>query len=263
MNDAHLIRGKNLFLFALEGTLFQGDRLSPDAIALLRRIRETGGRYLFLTNNSSLGIDDYIRTMRKLGILSRREDYLTSAQATAWYLGRNHPDLALYVCGTVSLKRELEGAGLTVTEDPDRAQCVVLGYDTELTYGKLRDVCRLLQTRDIPYLAANPDDRCPTDFGFVPDCGSIAQMIARAAGKHPKFLGKPDPLMARLAMERAGVSPERTCLVGDRPDTDIRCGRAAGITTVLLTGGAPAPEGPDRPDLCLRDAADLLRLLSQ
>ena len=259
------VQHMKLFLFDMDGTLCRGDRLYDFTIPLLRRIRETGGRYLFLTNNSSLSVEDQIRRLKKLGILSTREDFLTAAQASAWYLQQNHPGKRLYVCGTVSLKRELCGAGLEVVEEPDRAECILMGFDTELTFRKLRDVCRLLQTRDIPYLATGPDRICPTEFGFVPNCGSICDMLFHATNKRPLIIGKPEPLMPRLAMERLGIAPSDTCCIGDQLSTDIRCGLRAGITTMLVLSGVTTLEALDasatKPHFVLQDAGELLAAL--
>lgn len=265
MTKQETIRSMKLFLFDLDGTLCLGDRLFPFTIALLRRIRDTGGRYVFLTNNSSRGVDDYIRQLERLGILSTREDFLTSAQATAWYLQQNHPGKRLYVCGTVSLKRELEWSGFEVTEDPELAQCIVMGCDTELTFRKLREVSRLLQTREIPYLATNPDLVCLTEFGAVPDCGSVCDMICNATKKRPLVIGKPGALMPRLAMERLGIGPEQTCCIGDRIGTDIRCGLNAGITTMLVLSGettrAQLEASGVKPHFVLKDAGEILEAL--
>lgn len=265
MNKHDTIRSMKLFLFDMEGTLYLGDRLYPFTIPLLRRIKETGGRYLFMTNNSSRGVEDNIRKLRKLGILSTREDFITSAQATAYYLRQNHPGKRLYVCGTVSLKRELSWAGFEVAEDPEEAECIVMGFDTELTFRKLRDVCKLLLTREIPYIATNPDYVCPTEFGSVPDCGSVCDMICTATKKRPLVIGKPGALMPRLAMERLGTPAEQTCCIGNRIYTDIRCGLNAGITTMLVLNGETTREILDasdiKPHFVLEDAGEILDAL--
>ena len=265
MIHPQIVQHMKLFLLDMDGTLCRGDRLYDFTIPLLRRIRETGGRYLFLTNNSSLCVEDQIRRLKKLGILSTREDFLTAAQATARYLQQNHPGKRLYVCGTLSLKRELCGAGFEVVEEPDRAECLLMGFDRELTFRKLRDVCRLLQTRDIPYLATNPDIVCPTEFGFVPNCGSICDMLFHVTNKRPLVIGKPDPLMPRMAMERLGVAPSDTCCIGDQLSTDIRCGLSAGITTMLVLSGVTTREhlvsSPIRPHFVLKDAGEVLAAL--
>lgn len=265
MNLQETIQSMKLYLFDMDGTLYLGDRLYPFTIDLLGRIRETGGRYLFMTNNSSKSVEDYIRKLDRLGIPSTREDYITSAQATAWYLLRHHADKPLYVCGTASFKEELRLAGLTVTEDADRAECIVMGFDTELTFQKLWDISRLLLTRDIPYIATNPDYVCPTEFGSVPDCGSVCDMIYNATKKRPLVIGKPEALMPKLAMERWGVSPAETCCVGDRIYTDIRSGLNAGITTLLVLSGETTREILDasavKPHFVLKDAGQILTAL--
>ena len=265
MNKQETIRRMKLFLFDLDGTLYLGEQLYPFTIDLLRRIRETGGRSLYMTNNSSKSVEDYIRKLERLGIPATREDFITSAQATAWYLQQNHAGKTLYVCGTESLKQELREAGFHVTEEPEGAQCIVMGFDTELTFKKLHDVSWLLSTRDIPYIATNPDYVCPTEFGSVPDCGSVCDMIYNATKKRPLVIGKPEPLMPQLAMERLGISRSEACCIGDRIYTDIRSGLNAGITTMLVLSGETTREILDasdvKPHFVLQDAGEILEAL--
>ena len=265
MNKQETIRRMKLFLFDLDGTLYLGEQLYPFTIDLLRHIRETGGRSLYMTNNSSKSVEDYICKLRKLGIPADREDFITSAQATAWYLQQNHPGKTLYICGTASLKQELREAGFPVTEEAAQAQCIVMGFDTELTFRKLHDVSWLLSTRQIPYIATNPDYVCPTEFGSVPDCGSVCDMIYNATKKRPLVIGKPEPLMPQLAMERLGISQSETCCIGDRIYTDIRSGLNAGITTMLVLSGETTREILDasdiKPHFVLEDAGEILEAL--
>ena len=255
-----------LFLFDMDGTLYLGDRLYSFTTELLQTIRDAGGKYLFMTNNSSKSVADYIKKLEKLGIAATREDFITSSQATAYYLHKHHEGQKLYVCGTTSLKEELRYEGFTVTEDLEQVDCVVMGFDTELTFQKLHDVCYLLLTRpDIPYIATNPDLVCPTEFGSVPDCGSICIGIKNATGRDPVVIGKPSPLMPLLAMERLGVDKENTCVVGDRIYTDVKSGLNAGITGILVLSGETTPEilaeSPDKPHLVLQDAGEILEVL--
>ena len=263
-NDLTDIR---LFLFDMDGTLYLGERLFPFTVPLLEAIRAAGRRYLFMTNNSSRSVEDYVRKLARLGIPAAPEDFVTSAQATVWYLQKERPGARLYVCGTDSLQRELTGAGFPVVNgDPDAAECVIMGYDTELTYQKLLDVSRLLTERPgLPYIATNPDLVCPTEWGYVPDCGSVCTMIRNATGRTPLVIGKPEPLMPRLAMERCGVGPAQTAVVGDRIYTDVKSGLNAGCRGVLVMSGETTPEilaaSPDRPDLVLRDAGEMLKAL--
>ena len=266
MTKQETIRSMELFLFDMDGTLYLGDRLFDFTIPLLRRIRQRGGRYLFMTNNSSKSVEDYIKKLAKLGISATREDFITSSQATAYYLHKHHEGQKLYVCGTESLKAELRREGFCVTEDLDQVECIVMGFDTELTFKKLHDVSYLLLTRpDTPYIATNPDLVCPTEFGSVPDCGSVCTMIYNATGKRPVVIGKPSPLMPELAMDRLNISKEETCVIGDRIYTDIKSGLNASITTILVMSGETTyeilEESPEKPHYVMESARELLDIL--
>lgn len=254
-----------LFLFDMDGTIYLGNRLFPFTKTLLQTIREQGKRYLFITNNSSRSVDAYVQKLADLGIEATPTDFLTSSQATAYYLKKHHPNATLYVCGTESLKTELRENGFAITGNLCAVDCIVMGFDTELTFRKLEDVCRLLSAKDIPYIATNPDLVCPTEFGSVPDCGSVCGMIENATGKRPVVIGKPSPLMIELAMECTGVAPECTAVIGDRIYTDIKSGLNAGALTVLVMSGETTPkileESADKPDWVLKDAGELLSFI--
>ncbi len=255
-----------LFLFDMDGTLYLGDRLFDFTPALLDGIRRKGGRYLFMTNNSSKSVADYVKKLARLGIAATEEDFITSSQATAYYLKQHYAGARLYVCGTRSLIAELEKEGFTVTTALDEVDVIVMGFDTELTFQKLEDVSRLLLTReDLPYIATNPDYVCPTEFGSVPDCGSVADMIFNATGKRPLFIGKPSPLMPTLAMGMTGCQKEETAVIGDRIYTDIKSGLNAGCFSILVMSGetteAILNASEDKPDLVLKDAGEILGLM--
>ena len=255
-----------LFLFDMDGTLYLGDRLYSFTKELLCAIRNRGSRYLFMTNNSSKSVQAYVEKLAKLGIAATKEDFITSSQATAYYLKKHHWGKKLYVCGTRSLIEELEGEGFAVTADLSQVECIVMGFDTELTFQKLWDVSFLLNTRpELPYIATNPDLVCPTEFGSVPDCGSVCIGIKNATGKEPVVIGKPSALMPQLAMEKWGVSPEQTAVIGDRIYTDIKSGINAGTVTVLVLSGETdqkiLSESEDQPDIVLDDAGQMRSVL--
>ena len=257
------IRNFKLFLFDMDGTLYLGNRLYDFTLELLDTLKKTGRKYLFMTNNSSKSVDDYVKKLGKLGIEATREDFMTSSQATAFYLHKHHEGQKLYVCGTESLKEELRMEGFTVTTNVDETECIVMGFDTELTFQKLHDVSFMLLTRpELPYIATNPDYVCPTEFGSVPDCGSVCDMIYNATKKRPIVIGKPSPLMPQLAMEKLGISKEEACVVGDRIYTDVKSGLNAGITGILVLSGETTreilAESPDKPHLVLEDASEIL-----
>ena len=236
------IKNIQLFLFDMDGTLYLGDQLYDFTKELLQKIRNAGKRYLFMTNNSSKSVADYVKKLAKLGIEATEDDFITSSQATAHYLKLYHQGARLYVCGTNSLKEELRKEGFTVTEVLEEVDCIVMGFDTELTFKKLEDVSRLLLTRELPYIATNPDYVCPTEFGSVPDCGSVCDMIYNATKKRPVVIGKPTALMPELAMQKYGYKKEESAVIGDRIYTDIKSGLNAGITGILVLSGETTRE---------------------
>lgn len=266
MDKQSVIRSKRLFLFDQDGTLYLGSRLYDFTIPMLERIKATGRKYMFMTNNSSKSVEDYIKKLEKMGITATRDDFITSSQATAYYLKKHFPGKKLYVCGTRSLVKELESEGFATTTELSEVEVVVMGFDTELTFQKLEDVSKLLLTRkDLPYIATNPDLVCPTEFGSVPDCGSVCEMIYNATGRRPVVIGKPSPLMPELAMEHAGFTKEETAVVGDRIYTDIKSGLNAGITGMLVLSGETTLEileaSEDKPHLVLQDCSEILEAL--
>ena len=230
------LAAKKLFLLDLDGTVYLEDSLLPGAAEFLAWVRETGGAVRYLTNNSSRGVEGYIEKLRRLGIASAPGDYLTSVDATIRYLKAALPGKTCYVFGTDSFLSQLDRAGIPVTRDRKRAEVLLCGFDTELTFQKLEDACILLN-RGVPFIATNPDWVCPTWYGSVPDCGSVCRMLTTATGRTPRFLGKPQPDMVHLAMTRTGFAPEQTVLLGDRLYTDIACGVNAGIDTVFVLSG--------------------------
>ena len=268
MDQTKLLQSMKLFLFDMDGTLYLGNQLYPFTIELLDTIKANGGKYLFMTNNSSKSVLDYVKKLEKLGIQATREEFMTSSQATAFYLHKYHEGQRLYVCGTQSLKEEFRNEGFTVTTNLDEVDCIVMGFDTELTFQKLHDVSYLLLTRpELPYIATNPDLVCPTEFGSVPDCGSVCIGIKNATGREPIVIGKPSPLMPQLAMEKLDIAKEETCVVGDRIYTDVKAGLNAGITGILVLSGETTREileaSEDKPHLVLENAGQILDALKQ
>lgn len=266
MNTNKDMKQLKLFLFDMDGTLYLGNKLYDFTIELLNTIKETGGRYLFMTNNSSKSVTAYIEKLDKLGIKSTKADFITSSQATSYYLKNHHKDATLYVCGTQSLKDEFISEGFKITENIDEVDCIVMGNDTELTFKKLWDVSYLLTIKpDMPYIATNIDYVCPTEFGFVPDCGSVCDMIFNATGKKPIFIGKPEALMPEMAMDMTGYTKEQTVVIGDRIYTDIKSGINAGTVTVLVMSGETTYEvlekSVDKPDFVLKNAGLMIPMI--
>lgn len=260
-----VLRNIELFLFDLDGTLYLGDKLFSFTKELLAEIKRQNKKYVFITNNSSKNPEDYVKKFRLLGIEAQADDFITSGRVTAQYLLENYKDSELYVCGTNSLKEEFLRDGLKITDNTDKAEAVVIGCDTELRFKKLDDVCRLLYTSKIPYIATHPDMSCPTEYGKMPDCGAIVDMIFIATGKMPIFIGKPSPLMPELAMYITDIQREQTAVIGDRLSTDIKSGNAASTKTILVFSGDDTPESlvhsETKPTIAIKDCGEILKAL--
>lgn len=229
---------KKFFLLDMDGTIYLDNDLFDGALDLLREVRARGGRYLFVTNNSSKSRADYVKKLVSIGIKdTTEEDFFTSTDATILYLQQKYRGRRFYSLGTRSFTKQLLDAGLdVVTELSDDIFGLIISNDNELDFKKLTDACILLG-RDVRYIATNPDWVCPTSFGYVPDCGSIAEMLWRATGKRPHFIGKPRPEMLTLSMEKFGYTAEESVMIGDRVYTDIASGYNAGVDTVFVLSG--------------------------
>ena len=233
---------KKLFLLDMDGTIYLGDTLFDGTTDFLQRVKERGGKYLFVTNNSSRSVSAYVQRLEGMGIPAEKDDFLTSVDALIWYLRGKYDDALIYAFGTKTFREQLAEAGFRVTDRLEEGiSLLVCGFDTELTFRKLEDACILLG-KGVDFVATNPDWVCPTSYGSVPDCGSVCEMLFRATGRRPKFIGKPQPEMALLSMEKYGYTRDETVLVGDRVYTDIACGVNAGVDTAFVLSGEGVPE---------------------
>ncbi len=260
------LKNMRLFLLDMDGTIYLDNDLFDGTLDFLEYVRSIGGRYMFLTNNSSKSVDKYIEKLAKLGIKAGYEDFFTSAQATAIYLKEHgYKDKKLYAFGTESFKKELTDNGFDITDRLEEGiDCLVMGFDTELTFQKLEDACILLG-RGVDYIATNPDWVCPTWYGYVPDCGSISQILCTATKRMPLFIGKPQPEMALLAAQKAGFAKEQTMIIGDRIYTDVACGVNAGIANALVLSGETTQEDVIKSDVkpmyIFKDIKEILKVL--
>ena len=231
------LKNKKLFLLDMDGTIYLDNDLFDGTLDFLSEVNTKGGRYLFVTNNSSKSTDAYVKKLRSIGINAKEDDFLTSTDATILYIQQKYPGRKFYCFGTTSFYEQLSNSGIDVVTDIcDGIDGIVMGNDNELNFKKLEDACKLL-LNDVVYIATNPDWVCPTAFGYVPDCGSVAEMLWRATGKRPYFIGKPRPEMLTLAMEKHGYTKEESVMIGDRVYTDIASGYNAGIDTIFVLSG--------------------------
>lgn len=230
------LKDKRLFLLDMDGTIYLDEQLFDGTLDFLAHVQAIGGRAMYLTNNSSKSVKSYVDKLARLGISACEEDFLTSVNATVLHLQKQAYH-RIYAFGTRSFKSQLKEAGLPVTDRLEEdIDCLCMGFDTELTFQKLEDACILLN-RGVDFVATNPDWVCPTWYGSVPDCGSVSEMLFRATGRRPRFIGKPQPDMVELAVAKSGFSKAQAILLGDRLYTDIQSGVNAGVDTVLVLSG--------------------------
>lgn len=261
------LKDKKFFLLDMDGTIYLDNDLFDGTLDFLFEVKRKGGKYLFVTNNSSKSSDAYVKKLRGIGIEASEEDFLTSTDATILYIKNKFEGRKFYSMGTKSFNKQLVEAGILITEDAeDDVFGVIISNDTELTFKKLDDVSRLL-TRGVEYIATNPDWVCPTSYGYVPDCGSFADILRRATGKMPTFIGKPKPEMLLLAMEKFGYSKAETVMVGDRVYTDIASGYNAGVDTVFVLSGEGTREDAEnsdtKPTYILNNVRELYEIIKE
>ena len=263
--NAEILKKKKLWLLDMDGTIYNENEIFEGTLDFLQQIRDNGGRYILITNNSSKSVTDYVQKVTGMGIQAGFEDFYTSSQATAMYIRENYPGQTVYCMGTRSLVTELRESGLSVVTEPDESASVVLiGFDTENTSEKIRNTCIMLG-RDVVYLATNPDLVCPVSFGFIPDCGSMSIMLKNATGKEPFFIGKPQPIMVDCVLKNTGCSAGEAVIVGDRLYTDIATGKNAGVDAICVLSGEATlkdiEDGDIKPDLLFRDVKEIWQKL--
>jgi NagD protein len=247
------------WLMDMDGVLVHEDRAIPGANRFLARLRERGLPFLVLTNNSMYTRRDLAARLAQLGLDVPEESIWTSALATARFLEDQRPAGTAFAIGEAGLTTALHTAGYTLTErDPDY---VVLGETRTYSFERIAQAIRLIEA-GARFIATNPDPTGPTPDGPLPATGSVAALISRATGVQPYFVGKPNPLMMRSALNAIDAHSETTAMVGDRMETDVVSGLEAGMHTVLvLTGSTSREEAerfPYRPSRIVDSIADLL-----
>jgi len=259
---------KDLTVFDCDGVIYRGKTPLPYAAETFETLRKHGIPYRFITNNSSQSRAQFAHSLRGMGIAARVENIYATAYATRrWLDAHARPGARIYIVGEDGLRRELRGYTLVNESEARTADFVVAGIDRRFTYKKLSAAVSAIFA-GATFIATNKDATFPVENGvLLPGGGAIVAAIERATGPAPVEIGKPQPLMLEQMIAEAGVVPKRTLLVGDRADTDIASGRAAGMKTCLvLTGVTPAREVPLlpralRPDFVSRDLRGVLGLL--
>lgn len=232
------IKDIKCFLLDMDGTIYLGNELIDGAKEFLNTLKEKEVKYLFLTNNSSKNKDKYVEKLNKLGIAANREDVFTSGEATTIYLNKLKKGAKIFLLGTKDLEEEFEKAGFELTKERGQdIDFVVLGFDTTLTYEKLWIACEYI-AEGKTYIATHPDFNCPLEGGkFMPDVGSMIELIKASTGRTPIVIGKPNSHIVDAILEKYNLKKEELAMVGDRLYTDIRTGIDNGLTSILVMSG--------------------------
>jgi 5'-nucleotidase len=246
----------------MDGVLVHEGQLVPGADDFLNALRSCGRTFLVLTNNSIHSARDLSARLGNLGLDVPPESLWTSAQATAAFLASQRPGGTAFVVGEAGLTTALHEAGYVLTDlNPDY---VVLGETRTYSFEAITRAIRLVE-RGARFIATNPDATGPSLEGILPATGSVAALIEKATGVAPYFVGKPNPLMMREALNSLGAHSESTVMIGDRMDTDIVAGIEAGLQTILVLSGVTSQSQverfPYRPGRVVKSVADLVEEL--
>jgi NagD protein len=252
-------RPTHAWLMDMDGVLVREQHPIPGADRFLAGLRDRGRRFVVITNNSIYTPRDLSARLRRSGLDVPEEAIWTSALATARFLSEQRPGGTAYAIGEWGLTTALHEVGYTLGDiDPDY---VVLGETRTYSFERVTRAIRLIEA-GARFIATNPDPTGPSPDGPLPATGSVAALISRAAGVEPYFVGKPNPLMMRSALNSVDAHSESTTMIGDRMDTDVIAGIEAGLATILVLSGVTTREEaerfPYRPSRIVGSVADLL-----
>jgi NagD protein len=253
------IKSKEGFIIDMDGVIYHGNKLLPGVTDFLAWLEESGKKYLFLTNSSERTPKELQEKLKRLGINVGEEHFYTSALATASFLANQKPDGSAYIIGDAGLIHALYSVGYTMNNvSPDY---VVVGDTHSYNFEKVELAVNLV-IKGAKLIGTNSDVSGPIEVGITPSTKALIAPIEIASGKKAYFVGKPNPLMMRSALKRLGVKREDAIVIGDRMDTDVRCGLESEIDTLLVLSGITSIEGidqfPYRPRYVLGGIIDLV-----
>ena len=249
----------------MDGVLWRSDAPIGDLAAIFDRIRQRGLSYVFATNNSTRTSEQYAVRLQELGVPAEPWQVVTSSQAAAHAMSKELPaGTKVFMIGEEGVRAALEEKGFQVLslQEAPQAQAVLMGLDRSIGFQKAVEAALLVRS-GVPFYATNPDKTFPTPRGLIPGAGAWASVIATATDVQPVVAGKPFPYLMDLSLEKLGTTREETLVVGDRLDTDIAAGQAAGCPTALVLSGVATREQAQawtpKIDLIAQDLETLIR----
>ena len=223
-----------LFVLDMDGTFYLGDRRIDGALDFIHKVKETGRDFIFFTNNSSKNGSMYIEKLAAMDCPITKDRIMTSGDVTAAYLKSKYPGKKVYLVGTPALEAVFREEGICLTEE--KPEVVVIGFDMTLTYEKMERACTYIREGAV-FLATHKDINCPTETGFIPDCGAICAAITLSTGVLPRYLGKPCRETLDMVLQRTGYNKDEIAFVGDRIYTDVATGVNNGALGILVLSG--------------------------
>lgn len=264
-----LLKEIKLFVLDMDGTFYLGDKRIDGALEFVRFVQEQGRKILFFTNNSSESSEAYMKKLAHMGCPISREQIMTSGDVTIAYLKKYHNKKMVYLVGTPALEESFRQAGILLWDEQlfncSRPDVVVAGFDTTLNYQKLERACTYIREGAV-FLATHSDINCPTEYGFIPDCGALCAAITLSAGVTPKYLGKPYQETVDMVLGHTGMKPEEVAFVGDRLYTDVAAGVIHGAHGFLVLTGETKLEDIEasevKPDAVYESLGEMKELLA-
>ncbi len=257
-----IINQKKLFVLDMDGTIYLDNRMLEGALDFIGALKNNHKQFLFFTNNASKTPEYYINKLKALGCSIGRENIMTAGDVTIKYLKEKQKGKSVYLLGTELLTESFARSGINlVGESPD---IVVVSFDLGMTYEKVSKACSFIREGAM-FIATHMDYNCPTETGFIPDCGSICAMITASTGVKPKYLGKPFSETIEMIMSRTGRNKDEMAIIGDRLYTDMAMGVNNGVTSILVLSGETGQEdlavSAVKPDFVFRSIKEIVNII--
>ncbi len=264
-NRIEFLKKVKCFVLDMDGTIYLGGKLIEGADEFIRCLAPLGIDHYFYTNNSSKNVPFYEEKLRRMQVPGGDGKVLISNAVIIRYILKNHPDARVYLLGTPYLKEDFEKAGIKLVEDDPTM--VVVGFDTTLCYERLSKACSFIRN-GVPVYGVNPDLNCPTEDGFIPDCGSIFALITCSTGVEPIcYFGKPSRSTLDYVLDITGYKEDEIAFVGDRIYTDIAVAQGTNAQSFMVLSGESTVEDIEKygitPTAVFTSVDEIRKLLQQ
>jgi 4-nitrophenyl phosphatase len=249
----------------MDGVLWRDTKPIGNLKTVFNQIDKMGLKVILVTNNATKTIDEYIAKLSQFGVYLKKNQIITSAEATGMYIkNKIKKEGNVYVIGTPSLRKTLEKYGFNHTEFTTQKNicAVVVGLDFEFSYQKIATANKLIRS-GVPFIGTNPDVTYPTPDGLIPGAGTMIKAVETASNQTPTIIGKPNKLLYEMAFEKLQLPTEDVLVVGDRIETDIEAAKRMGCPSALVLSGVTTRNAAKlskvQPDIISKNLSSLLK----